>query len=102
MTKKAVLELPEDFVREHILGVLLFPPAEPICNFDLRLRQNAAISETVDDPAGLLFGARRRVGRSEARGQPEGLPPSPDFRRSRAAAVQETVACLMSRIFRLT
>lgn len=67
MSQKAVLELPEDFVREHILGVCFsFPPAGSICNFDLPFGQNAA--KTVDGPARLLLGFSRRIERSEARG----------------------------------
>ena len=47
VTREAVLGLPEDVAREHSLGECLPPP--PV--------------------AGLLFGARLRIGRSEARGR---------------------------------
>ena len=47
MTREAVLELPEGVAREHSLGEC--SPSPPV--------------------ARLLFGARRRIGRSEARGR---------------------------------
>ena len=68
MKQKAVTELPGDVVGEHSLGECLpFPSVGLSGNFDSLFAQNAALSETVDDVAGLSFGALRRIGRSEAR-----------------------------------
>lgn len=70
MTQKAALGLPGGVAREHSLGEC--SPSVPVglsCNFDSLLAQNAAGSETVGDVAGLLIGAARRIGRSEARGR---------------------------------
>ena len=69
MTQEAVLELPGDVTGESSPGE--YSPLPSIClnrNFDSLFAQHASVSETVDDVAGLLFGARRRIGRSEARG----------------------------------
>jgi hypothetical protein len=66
--QKAALELPGDVAGERSLEECSpLPSVELDCNFDALLAQNAAVSGTVDDVAGLLFGAPRRVRRSEAR-----------------------------------
>lgn len=68
MTQEAVLELPGDVAGEHSFGECSpLPSAGLSCNFDSLLAQNAAVPETVDDVAGLLFGASRRLRRAEAR-----------------------------------
>ena len=69
MTQEAVLELPGDVAGESSPGEYSPLPSIGLNrNFDSLFAQNASVSETVDDVAGLLFGARRRMGRSEARG----------------------------------
>ena len=71
MTQKASLEFPEDVAGERILGKCLrFPSVWLGCSFDSLLAENAAVSETVDPMAAVLFGAGRWSGRnrrSEAR-----------------------------------
>ena len=68
MTQKAVLELPRDIAGERSLGEWSPLPSIGLSrNFDSLFAQNAAVSETVDDVAGLLFGGRRRIGGLEAR-----------------------------------
>jgi len=70
MTQKTALKRPGDVAREHSLGECSpLPYVGLSCNFDSLLAQNAAVSETVDDVARQLFGAPRRIGRSEARGR---------------------------------
>ena len=70
MTQKAVLEFPGDVAGEHSFGECSRLPSVGLsCNFDSLPAQNAAVPETADDVAGLLFGAPRRIGRSEARGR---------------------------------
>jgi hypothetical protein len=70
MTQKAALELLGDAAGQHSLGECSPSPSAGLsCNFDSLLAKNAAVSETVDDVVGPLFGARRWIGRSEARGR---------------------------------
>lgn len=68
MTQEAVLELPGDAAGEHSSRECSpLPSAGLSCNFDSVFAENAAVPETLDDNARLLFGASRRFRRSEAR-----------------------------------